>query len=81
MIIPNREEYNSILSRLVNIDQEKKGLGEDFNGILLEAKSKEYDPKALRRVVRDMRKDPSKLREENDAYELYAHAAGILSLE
>lgn len=44
---------------------------------MAEAKAAGYDTKALRKVLRDIRKDPTKLREENDQYDIYAAAAGI----
>lgn len=78
MTISNRPEYDALLNKLVRLGDDAANIRLDSREVYADAKSKGYDTKALRRVIRDMRKDPTKLREENDNYDVYAHAAGIL---
>lgn len=78
MPITNNQEYNALVDRLVNLEESRADIRLDSKEVYAEAKSKGYCPKTLRRIVRDKRKDPNQLREENDTYDIYAHAAGLI---
>jgi uncharacterized protein (UPF0335 family) len=52
---------------------------EDIKEILLEAHSQGLDKKTIRRVVRDRRKDPEKLKAEEQLLAIYRQALGVLA--
>lgn len=58
----------SIVDRIVNLEEEKRGLGDDIKDIYAEAKSAGYDVKGLRMVVRQ-RRETSDQREKRQAAE------------
>lgn len=73
--IPNNR-LTTIVDRLERIAEDRKGLLEDFNEILKEAKSEGWDQGAIRRLIRYRAKDPAKRNEEESIDALYRSQAG-----
>lgn len=73
--IPNNR-LKTIVDRLERIAEDRKGLLEDFNEILKEAKGEGWDQGAIRRLIRYRAKDPAKRNEEESIDALYRSQAG-----
>lgn len=73
--IPNNR-LTTIVDRLERIAEDRKGLLEDFNEILKEAKGEGWDQGAIRRLIRYRAKDPAKRNEEESIDALYRSQAG-----
>lgn len=73
--IPNNP-LTTIVDRLERIAEDRKGLLEDFNEILKEAKGEGWDQGAIRRLIRYRAKDPDKRNEEESIDALYRSQAG-----
>lgn len=71
----SKELLKSIVERL---EEEKKGLTSDIKDIYAEAQGAGYDPKALRQIIRDRKKDADELREHEELVAVYKHALGDL---
>ena len=71
------DQLRSFIERVERLEEEKKGLADDIRDVYAEAKGNGYDPKVMRRIVRERKKDPSKRQEEEAIFDLYAHALGI----
>lgn len=73
--IPNNR-LKTIVDRLERIAEDRKGLLEDFNEVLKEAKGEGWDQGAIRRLIRYRAKDPAKRNEEESIDALYRSQAG-----
>jgi uncharacterized protein (UPF0335 family) len=76
--IPNvdAKDLHEILSALVDIKVEQKQVGTRFNEMVDMGKSKGYDPKILRKLVRFAMGDKAKMVEEEILVETYKNALG-----
>lgn len=68
------KELKSFVDRIENLEEEKKGLSDDIKESYTAAKEKDYDPKVIKRLVADRRKDKEELRAFKDKLERYAFA-------
>lgn len=58
-------QLRSIVSRIIRLSEERKGLLADINDVLKEAASSGYDPRAIRAVVkRQMESDEARQKRE-----------------
>lgn len=73
----NNNRLQSFMYRLNNQQDVKDAARDDFNEILAEAKADGYDPRILRKILRKMRADPNKVREEAEVTALYESALGM----
>jgi uncharacterized protein (UPF0335 family) len=71
------EELNLLFERIENMEAQKKELGEDIKDVFLEAKSRGYDVKIMRQVLRLRAMDPDKRQEERYLVDTYASAIGL----
>lgn len=71
-------ELNAFIERVERVTEEKDGLTQDIRDIYAEAKSRGFDPKIMRKVVRMRKMDPDKRREEEEQTEMYLHALGMI---
>ncbi len=69
----------SIVERIEQLEEEKKGLAEDIRGVYSEAKGNGFDVKALRAIVKRRSADADKLREHEAILETYMAALGMLA--
>jgi len=64
----------SAADRINRLLDEKQGIGADIADVFLEAKSKGYVPKVLRKAITRQRMEPAKRQEEDSILELYEAA-------
>ena len=67
----------SIIERLERIDEEIKASNEDKKDVIAEAKSAGFEPKYIRWLVAERKKDPHDRETEGTMRDIYARAAGL----
>lgn len=67
----------SLIERIENLEEEKKGISSDIRDIYAEAKSAGFDVKALRHVIKMRAKAEHEREEEKQIFALYEAAAGL----
>lgn len=67
-------QLRSVVERIERIEAEVKDLNADKSDIYKEAKSNGLDPKALRAIIAERRKDPTELQELDAMIDLYRGA-------
>ena len=72
-----RDELKSYIERIERLADERKALGDDQRAIFAEAKSKGFDPKSMRRIIKRRQKDANQLAEDEAIDDTYAHAIGM----
>jgi len=72
-----RDELKSFIERIERLAEERKALGDDQRAIFAEAKSKGFDPKSMRRIIKRRQKDANELAEDEAIDDTYAHAIGM----
>ena len=72
------EELRLLIERAERIEEEKKSIADDFADVLAEAKSRGYDPKAIRKIMSIRRKKREEFQEEEAILETYMQALGML---
>ncbi|TFI59973.1 DUF2312 domain-containing protein [Sphingomonas parva] len=71
------EELRLLIERIERLEEEKKAIADDVKDVYLEAKSRGYDTKTMRAIIR-LRKMEAHARQEADALlETYKAALGI----
>jgi uncharacterized protein (UPF0335 family) len=71
------DELRLLIERIERLEEEKKAIGDDVKDVYLEAKSRGYDTKTMREIIR-LRKMEAHARQESDALlETYKAALGI----
>ncbi len=66
----------SLVERIERLETEKRERAEDIKDIYAEAKSSGFDPKTLRKLVSDRRKEPAEVEEQEALLEVYRRALG-----
>ncbi|WP_456622167.1 MULTISPECIES: DUF2312 domain-containing protein [unclassified Bradyrhizobium] len=72
-----REELKSYIERIERIVEDIVALKDDQRVLFAEAKSKGYDIKAMRRMVKRRQKDPNEIAEAEAIDGVYMHALGM----
>lgn len=76
--MPGAEELRQLIERAERLEEEKKGIADDIKDVFAEAKSRGYDTKGMRAVMR-LRKMEKHHRDEAEAIvELYKTALGLM---
>jgi uncharacterized protein (UPF0335 family) len=71
------DELRLLIERIERLEEEKKSISDDIKDVYLEAKSRGYDTKTIRAIVR-LRRMEAHARQEADALlETYKAALGI----
>jgi uncharacterized protein (UPF0335 family) len=71
------DELRLLIERIERLEEEKKAIGDDVKDVYAEAKSRGYDTKTMRAIVR-LRKMEAHVRQEADALlETYRQALGL----
>jgi uncharacterized protein (UPF0335 family) len=71
------DELRLLIERIERLEEEKKGLGDDVRDVYSEGKSRGYDAKIMRQIVK-LRKMPREDRQEMEAIlDLYKAALGL----
>lgn len=68
----------AVIERIERAEEEKADIAQDIKEIYVEAKSKGYDTKTIRKVVRLRKMDAAKRQEEEALLETYLQACGML---
>lgn len=71
------DELRLLVERIETMEEEKKGVAEDIREIYLEAKSRGFDAKIIRQIIRLRALDPDKRQEERFLIDTYASAIGL----
>jgi uncharacterized protein (UPF0335 family) len=71
------DELQLLVERIETMEQEKKNVMEDIKDVYLEAKSRGFDAKIIRQIVRLRAMDPDKRQEERYLVDTYASAIGL----
>ena len=74
-----KEELKSFVDRLERLNEEKQAIVNDFKDVMTEARSRGYDTKALRTIIKMRKQDTDERREQEAILEIYMHALGMLS--
>ena len=72
------DELRLLIERAERLEEEKRGIADDIKDVLGEAKSRGYDPKAIRKIIAIRRKKKEEYQEEEAILETYLHALGMI---
>ena len=72
------DELRLLVERAERLEEEKKGISDDINDVMAEAKGRGYDPKAIRRILSIRRKKKEEYQEEEAILEVYLQALGMI---
>lgn len=72
------DELRLLIERVERLEEEKKGLQDDIKDVMSEAKSRGYDPKAIRRILAIRRKNKDEYQEEEAFLATYLEALGMI---
>lgn len=75
--IINTEDLHNTISKLEKLEQEKEELADVVKDAYAEAKSKGYDIKTIKHILKLKKKDKAELAEEDSLIELYRGALNI----
>jgi uncharacterized protein (UPF0335 family) len=76
MTQPGDNQLKSIVSRIENLEEQKRAISDDIKDVYAEAKGNGLDPKQLRRAVVIRRQDPTKRAEADAILATYLAALG-----
>jgi len=71
-------QLKSLIERIERLEEEKAGIGEGIREIFQEARSKGFDQKAMRAVLRERKMSAEDRRTQEELLDLYRHALGML---
>ena len=74
----NAKELRAFVERVEQVNSEIAAWKEDIKEILLEARVKGFDPKQMKRIIRTRAMDAEKRKAEEEIYDSYLAALGIL---
>lgn len=71
------DRLRSIVERIERLDEERKSLAGDIKDIYAEAKSAGFDCPAIRALIRERRKEPAEVEEQQTLLDIYRRALGM----
>lgn len=71
------DELRLLVERIERLEEEKKGIADDVRDVYAEAKSRGYDTKTLRAIVRLRRMETHQRQEMDALLETYRAALGL----
>ena len=71
------DELNLLFERIEKMEEQKKEIAEDIKDVFAEGKSRGYDVKIMRQVLRLRAMDGDKRQEERYLVDAYASAIGL----
>ena len=71
------DRLRSLVERIERLEEERKALGSDIKDIYAEAKSAGFDVAALRQLIRERRKEPAEVEEQESLLDIYRAALGM----
>jgi len=72
------DELRLLIERAERLEEEKKGIQDDIKDVMSEAKSRGYDPKAMRKIIAIRKKKREEYQEEEAVLETYMQALGMI---
>ncbi|WP_331003781.1 DUF2312 domain-containing protein [Sphingomonas sp.] len=72
------DELKLLIERAERLEEEKKGISDDIKDVMGEAKSRGYDPKAIRKILSIRKKKKEEYQEEEAILEVYMQALGMI---
>ena len=72
------EELRLLIERAERLEEEKKGITDDIKDVFAEAKSRGYDPAAIKKIIAIRKKKREEYQEEEMILETYMQALGML---
>ena len=72
------DELRLLIERAERLETEKKGIADDIKDVMLEAKSRGYDTKAIKKIMQIRKKKKEEFQEEEAILETYMNALGML---
>ena len=70
-------ELRQFIERIERLEEEKQTIADDIKDVYGEAKSRGYDGKAMRTIVRLRKKDANERAEEESILQTYMNALGM----
>ncbi len=70
-------ELRSFIERIERLDSEKAAIGDDIKDVFAELKSRGYDAKAVRAVLKIRKQDPNERAEAEAILDLYLSTLGM----
>jgi uncharacterized protein (UPF0335 family) len=71
------DDLKNLVSKIESLEDEKKEISDQIKDVYSEAKSKGYEVKILKNVIKLRKKDRNKLAEEDELMETYREALGL----
>jgi uncharacterized protein (UPF0335 family) len=71
------DELRLLIERAERLEEEKKGISDDVKDVWAEAKSRGYDVRAAKKILKIRRMKPTEYQEEEAILETYLHALGM----
>lgn len=72
------DELRLLIERVERLNEEKKNIADDIRDVFLEAKSRGFDPKTMRAIIKLRAMDPHERREAEALLDTYKAALGML---
>ncbi|WP_209308485.1 DUF2312 domain-containing protein [Sphingomonas corticis] len=72
------DELRLLIERAERLEEEKKGIQDDIKDVMGEAKSRGYDPKAIRKILAIRKKKKDEYQEEEAILTTYMEALGMI---
>lgn len=71
------DELRLLIERIERLEEEKKGIADDIQDVFSEAKSRGFDVKIVRQIVRLRRMEPHDRQEMEAVLDTYKSALGL----
>lgn len=71
------DRLRSIVERIEDLEEERKGLADNIKDIFTEAKSAGFDVKVVRQIISLRKKEPAEVEEQKCLLDRYKHALGM----
>ena len=71
------DRLKSIVTRIENLEEERKALAQDITDIYSEAKSAGFDVKVIRQLIRIRKQEPAEVEDQETLLDIYRRAIGM----
>ncbi len=71
------DRLRSIIERVERLEDERRALASDIKDVLAEAKSAGFDVAVIREILKQRRKEPAEVEEQETLLDLYRRALGM----
>lgn len=70
-MIPSSEKLRTFILAIESLESNKSDLASEISGKYLEAKADGLDPKILKKLIQERKKNPSQVQEEQEILDVY----------